>query len=116
VLNGPILAWKIRIRGLGNCSLSENICTIPKATNFTYNLALTVDAPPHREGIENMHWVQIFLLVWLSFGLATVLFMFWLCRRTAASLNDSVKTTSISISPHRAEFSAKKLSGELRSA
>jgi hypothetical protein len=61
-----------------------------------------------------MHWLQIFLLGWLSFGLTTVLFMFWLCKRTAATLNESVKTTSIS--PHRAEFGAKKLSGELRSA
>jgi hypothetical protein len=61
-----------------------------------------------------MHWLQMFLLGWVSFGLTTVLFMFWLCKRTAASLNEPVKTASIA--PHRAEFSAKKLSSELRSA
>ena len=61
-----------------------------------------------------MHWLQIFLLGWLSFGLTAVLFMFWLCKRTAATLNESVKTTSVS--PHLAEFGAKKLTGELRSA
>jgi hypothetical protein len=61
-----------------------------------------------------MHWLQICLLGWLSFGLTTVLFMFWLCKRTAATLNESVKTASVS--PHLAEFGAKKLSGELRSA
>jgi hypothetical protein len=61
-----------------------------------------------------MHWLQIFLLGWLSFGLTTVLLMFWLCKRTAAAINESVKTTSIA--SHRAEFTAKKLSSELRSA
>jgi hypothetical protein len=61
-----------------------------------------------------MHWLQIFLLGWLSFGLTTVIFMFWLCKRTAASLADPVRTTAIS--PQRTEFSANKLSSELRSA
>jgi hypothetical protein len=61
-----------------------------------------------------MHWLQIFLLGWLSFGLTTVLFMFWLCKRTAAAINKSVKT--VPIASHRAEFTAKNLSSELRSA
>jgi len=61
-----------------------------------------------------MHWLQMFLLGWLSFGLTTVLFMFWLCKRTAAALIDPLKTAPLS--PQRTEFSAKKLSSELRSA
>lgn len=64
--------------------------------------------------LKNMHWLQVFLLGWVSFGLTTVLFMFWLCKRTAAALNNPVKT--IPITPQRSEFSAKKLSSELRSA
>ena len=63
--------------------------------------------------LKNMHWLQIFLLGWLSFGLSTVLVMFWLCKRTAAALNDPLKTTALS---QRTDFSAKKLSSELRSA
>ena len=63
--------------------------------------------------LKNMHWLQVFLLGWVSFGLTTVLFMFWLCKRTAAALNNPVKTIP---TPQRAEFSAKKLSSELRSA
>ena len=42
----------MRFGSRNNCSLSENICTIPKATDFSYNFALTADAPPHHEGIE----------------------------------------------------------------
>ncbi len=61
-----------------------------------------------------MHWLQIFLLGWLSFGLSTVLVMFWLCKRTAAALNDPLKATALP--PQRTDFSAKKLSSELRSA
>ena len=61
-----------------------------------------------------MHWLQIFLLGWVSFGLTTVLFMFWLCKRTAAALNESVKTATIS--SQRPEFGANKLSSEFRSA
>ena len=61
-----------------------------------------------------MHWLQMFLLGWVSFGLTTVLFMFWLCKRTAAALNEPAKT--IPISPQRPEFTANKLSSELRSA
>jgi hypothetical protein len=64
--------------------------------------------------LKNMHWLQMFLLGWLSFGLTTVLFMFWLCKRTAAALIDPLKTAPLP--PQRTEFGAKKLSGELRSA
>jgi hypothetical protein len=70
--------------------------------------------PPHREGDAKMHWLQVFLLGWLSFGLTTVVFLFWLCKRTAAGIEDRV--TSGSLSPQRAEIGASKLSTELRSA
>jgi hypothetical protein len=61
-----------------------------------------------------MHWLQMFLLGWLSLGLLTVVFMFWLCKRTAADIKDPIQTTSFSA--QRAELSTSKLSGELRSA
>ena len=58
-----------------------------------------------------MHWLQMIVLGWLSFGLTTVFFMFWLCKRTAAT----VKGTG-SLSSQRAEITTGKLSSELRSA
>jgi hypothetical protein len=61
-----------------------------------------------------MHWLQLFILGWLSFGLITVVFMFWLCQRTAANIKDPIKPAALS--PQRAEFGASKLSSELRSA
>jgi hypothetical protein len=61
-----------------------------------------------------MHWLQVFILGWLSFGLTTIIFMFWLCKRTAAAIEDPIKTASLP--PQRAEFGASKLSSELRSA
>jgi len=94
--------------------LAKTFAPFPRQSIFHIIRILIVDAPPHRQGIENMHWLQMFLLTWLSFGLTTVVFMFWLCKRTAAALNESGTTTSIT--PHRPEFSAKKLSSELRSA
>jgi hypothetical protein len=63
-----------------------------------------------------MHWLQVFLLGWLSFGLATVVFMFWLCKRTAAAHKDKDTVKAGSLSPQRAEFGASELSSELRSA
>jgi hypothetical protein len=60
-----------------------------------------------------MHWLQILIVGWLSFGVGTVAFMFWLCKRTAAA-TDLVKAGSLS--PQRAEFGASELSSELRSA
>jgi hypothetical protein len=97
------------------CSFSENICTIPKAVDFTYNRPRTAQMlPPHREGVPDMHWLQAIMLGWLFFGLATVSFLFWLCKRTAAALKDPVKFNPIP--PQRAEFAPSKLSSELRSA
>jgi hypothetical protein len=58
-----------------------------------------------------MHWLQVFVLGWLSFGLLTVVFMFWLCKRTAA-----LKDMARPLSPQRAEFGGSELSSELRSA
>jgi hypothetical protein len=95
------------------CSFRENICTIPKALDFTYNRGLTVDAPASRRG-NRMHWLQMFLLGWLSVGIITVVFLFWLSQRTASTVNDPVKP--VSLSPQRAELGANNLSTELRSA
>jgi ABC-type uncharacterized transport system permease subunit len=60
-----------------------------------------------------MHWLQVFLLGWFSFGLTTVVFMFWLCKKTAAGHSD-IKAPSLS--PQRADFGGSELSSELRSA
>jgi len=30
-----------------------------------------------------MHFLRLFLVAWLAFGIVTVLFLFWLCKRTA---------------------------------
>jgi hypothetical protein len=70
--------------------------------------------PPHREGDPKMHWLQVFIVGWLSLGITTVVFMFWLCKRTAAGIEDPIQTSSLSA--QRAEMGASKLSGELRSA
>jgi hypothetical protein len=74
---------------------------------------------PHRECSRiakgfKMHWLQMFLMGWLSVGIAIVGFLFWLCQRTASNLNDPVKLASLP--PQRAELGASNLSGELRSA
>lgn len=69
---------------------------------------------PHREGDQIMHWVWMFLLGWLSLGIVTVGFFFWLCKRTAATVNDPVKVGSLP--PQRTEFGGNNLSSELRSA
>ncbi len=65
-----------------------------------------------------MHWLQMFLLGWLFFGITTVVLLFWLCRRTAAAVtaagNDARKLGAFP--PRRAEFATSNLSGETRSA
>jgi hypothetical protein len=61
-----------------------------------------------------MHWLQMFLLGWISLGIATVIFLFWLCQRTATNVKDPVKSPLIAA--QRAEISAQNLSQELRSA
>jgi hypothetical protein len=53
-----------------------------------------------------MHWLRLFLFGWLSFGIPTVVFLFWLCKRTAvaagavASSREKVKLGALS--PDRA--------------
>jgi hypothetical protein len=97
------------------CSFSENICTIPKAFDFTYNQYRTAQMLPRiTKGFQTMHWLQVFILGWLFFGLTTVGFLFWLCKRSAAAIKDQVPFSSLP--PQRAEFGASKLSSELRSA
>jgi hypothetical protein len=65
-----------------------------------------------------MHLLQVFLLGWFFFGITTVSFLFWLCTKSAASVNatanDAVKLGSFS--PRRPEFATSNLSGESRSA
>jgi hypothetical protein len=61
-----------------------------------------------------MHWLQMFLLGWLSLGIFTVVFLFWLCQRTASIAHDPSK--SASLPPQRAELATNNLSSELRSA
>jgi hypothetical protein len=61
-----------------------------------------------------MHWLQVLIVGWLSFGLTTVIFMFWLCKRTAAALKDPAMAGSLP--SQRAEIVASNLSTELRSA
>jgi len=70
--------------------------------------------PRIAKGFQTMHWLQVFVLGWLFFGLTTVAFLFWLCKRTAAALKDQVPFNSLP--PQRAEFGPSKLSSELRSA
>jgi hypothetical protein len=108
----PLGLRKKLSRGAAGCSFKENICTLPKALDFTYNHDLTVDASASRR--KKMHWLQMLLLGWLSLGTATVAFLFWLCKRTAATLNHAARPASFP--PQRAEVGANKLSTELRSA
>jgi hypothetical protein len=60
-----------------------------------------------------MHLLQMFLVAWLSLGTATLAFLFWLWRRTAAAVQDPVNPGSLP--PQRAEFAGNNLS-KLRSA
>jgi hypothetical protein len=46
-----------------------------------------------------MHFLALFLKAWLAIGTVTVFFLFWLCKRTAATVDGSTK-----FSPHRAEL------------
>ena len=59
-----------------------------------------------------MHWLRMFLLAWLSLGTVTLVFLFWLCKRTAA-VKDPIKLRLLS--PSDPEFGASTLSNRLRS-
>jgi hypothetical protein len=105
-------ATKLALHRTRVCSFSENICTIPKALDFTYNRFRTAQMLPRiAKGFQTMHWLQVFIVGWLFFGLATVAFLFWLCKRSAAALKDQVPFNSLP--PQRAEFGPGKLSSEL---
>jgi hypothetical protein len=56
----------------------------------------------------------MFLLAWLSLGTVTLVFLFWLCKRTAAAVKDPIKLGSLS--PSEPEFGTSNLSSKLRSA
>jgi hypothetical protein len=56
----------------------------------------------------------MFLLAWLSLGTVTFVFLFWLCKRTAAAVEDPIKLGSLS--PREPEFGTSNLSSKLRSA
>ena len=45
-----------------------------------------------------MHLVKLFLLWWFSFGITTVLGMFWLCKQTARKLASPGSSRPV---PHR---------------
>lgn len=95
-----------------DCILSENICTIPKAVNPTYNQAPRMAYSA--QGTKTMHWLQMFLLAWLSVGMVTLIFLFWVLRRSAAAVKDPIKFSAVP--PQRTEFVTNNLSNELRSA
>jgi hypothetical protein len=47
-----------------------------------------------------MHLIRLFLTAWLALGVVTAFLLFWLCKRTAAPVEDSNKF----FSPQRAEM------------
>jgi hypothetical protein len=61
-----------------------------------------------------MHWLHVFFLAWVSVGFATIGSLFWLCKRTAATMRDAVKAGSLP--QQSSEFGANDLSNELGSA
>ena len=94
--------------------LAKTFAPFPRRSILLIIDSALQDAPPHHEGVPDMHWLQLFILGWFFFGLATVAFLFWLCKRSAAAIKDQVPFSSLP--PQRAEFGPSKLSSELRSA
>jgi hypothetical protein len=49
-----------------------------------------ISVPPSRFGRsaqgDAMYLIRLFLMGWLSLGIVTVFFLYWLCRRTAATI------------------------------
>ena len=62
------------------------------------NIALAASIPRIRQ-VTAMHFLRLFLMAWLALGFVSVLFLFWLCKRTAATVEDS----GGSFSPTRSE-------------
>ncbi len=94
--------------------LEKTFASFPSGWILHIIAALLQMPPPHREGDHNMHWFQVLVLGWISFGLTTVVLMFWLCKRTTPVTKDPVKFGSLPA--QRMELRASKLSSELRSA
>ncbi len=55
-----------------------------------------------------MHFLRLFLMLWFLFGVVSVSFLFWLCKRTAAADREGGKL--ISFPDHRAEFGSTSTS------
>jgi len=52
-----------------------------------------------------MHWLRLLLFAWLLFGIPTVAFLFWLCKRTAIAAGTVPSREKVKIgalSPDRA--------------
>jgi hypothetical protein len=94
--------------------LAKTFAPFPRRSILLIIDSALQDAPPHREGVSDMHWLRLFILGWLFFGLTTIAFLFWLCKRSAVAIKDQVPFSSLP--PRRAEFGPSKLSSELRSA
>jgi hypothetical protein len=56
----------------------------------------------------------MFLVAWLSLGIVTLVFLLWLCKRTAAAVKDPIKLGSLS--PSEPDFGTSNLSSKLHSA
>jgi hypothetical protein len=105
---------KLDFNSLVFAVLAKTFTPFPRRSILLIIDSALQDAPPHHEGVPDMHWLHLFILGWFFFGLATVAFLFWLCKRSAAAIKDQVPFSSIA--SQRAEFGPSKLSGELRSA
>src|ERR1700732_4869913 len=50
-----------------------------------------------------MHFLRLFLTAWLTLGTVTVFLLYWLCKRTAATVKDlprSSGATAVQDAPH----------------
>ena len=50
-----------------------------------------------------MHLLRLFLMAWLALAIASLCFLFWLCKQTGMIAKEPSKL--ISLSPKRAELS-----------
>ena len=49
-----------------------------------------------------MHLLRLLLMAWLAFGIVSLCFLFWLCKRTDMTAREPSKL--MSFSPQPAEF------------
>jgi len=61
-----------------------------------------------------MHLLRLFLMAWLSLGILTVFLLFWLCKRTAATVSKG--TGRPIFPPQRANLGGDNSSGQARAA